>query len=191
MEKNEIFKVLLLAGMFCRLCRQHKKAAKRGVAKRPFIENGCELYRVDYLDKHRSTQHHQDSEKSHSALMQGNILHIWSVNRPKQVTSILAYKLYFYLFFLILCFVSIGSSSVLAALEPMVVMEHEAVIGGFKCLYHLTKREQAHHTNYPALLELAKLLGCDNFKKLKVNAILLVYIFSFHSTLTISVSFLS
>ncbi|KAK5878740.1 hypothetical protein CesoFtcFv8_024121 [Champsocephalus esox] len=41
---------------------------------------------------------------------------------------------------------------------------HEAVIGGFKCLYHLTKKEHAHHTNYADLLELAELLGCQYFE---------------------------
>lgn len=57
-----------------------------------------------------------------------------------------------------------------AAFDPVIVLEHEADIGGvYKCLYYLTKREQAHHTNYPALLELAELLGCDHFKKLKVK----------------------
>ena len=81
---------------------------------------------------------------------------------------------------------SIGSNSVLAAFEPVVVLEHEAVIGGFKCLYHITKREQAHHTNYPAILELAELLGCEYFKKLKVSCkgkcchyIILFYISNF------------
>ncbi|KAK5921451.1 hypothetical protein CgunFtcFv8_025156 [Champsocephalus gunnari] len=48
-------------------------------------------------------------------------------------------------------------------------MEHEAVIGGFKCLYWLVKNEVAHHTNYPQLLSLAQLLGCDYFEKLKVD----------------------
>lgn len=53
--------------------------------------------------------------------------------------------------------------------EPTVVVEHEAVIGGFKCLYWLTKNEIAHHTNYSKLLGLAELLGCDYFRKLKVK----------------------
>lgn len=53
--------------------------------------------------------------------------------------------------------------------EPIVVVEHEAVIGGFKCLYWLIKNELAHHTNYPKLLGLAELLGCDYFRKLKVK----------------------
>ncbi|KAF3855721.1 hypothetical protein F7725_016444 [Dissostichus mawsoni] len=59
--------------------------------------------------------------------------------------------------------------SVMQAFEPTVIMEHEAVIGGFKCLYWLVKNEIAHHTNYPKLLSLAQLLGCDYFEKLKVN----------------------
>lgn len=59
-------------------------------------------------------------------------------------------------------------ASVMTAFDPVINMEHDAILGGFKCLYFLTKREQAHHTNYPALLDLAKLLGCDYFKKLKV-----------------------
>ena len=57
----------------------------------------------------------------------------------------------------------------LVAFEPVIIFEHEAVIGGFKCLYHLTRKEQAHHTNYADLLELAELLGCHYFEKLKVN----------------------
>ncbi|KAI9546634.1 hypothetical protein NQZ68_024532 [Dissostichus eleginoides] len=57
--------------------------------------------------------------------------------------------------------------SVMQAFEPTVIMEHEAVIGGFKCLYWLVKNEIAHHTNYPKLLSLAQLLGCDYFEKLK------------------------
>lgn len=68
------------------------------------------------------------------------------------------------------------------AFEPVIVLEHEAMIGGFKCLY-LTKREVAHHTNDPALLELAELLGCDYFKKLRVNNYIIVYclsIFAYH-----------
>ena len=48
-------------------------------------------------------------------------------------------------------------------------MEHEAIIGGFKCLNWLLKHEIAYHTNYGALLDFAKLLGCDYFSKLKVN----------------------
>ncbi|KAI9536391.1 hypothetical protein NQZ68_033650 [Dissostichus eleginoides] len=54
-------------------------------------------------------------------------------------------------------------SSVLVAFDPVITLEHEAVIGGFKCLYHLTKKEHAHHTNYADLLELAALLGCQYF----------------------------
>ena len=50
------------------------------------------------------------------------------------------------------------------------------MIGGFKCLYWLVKHEIAHHTNYSALLDLAQLLGCQYFEKLKasiLNSILL------------------
>ncbi|KAK1901674.1 Zinc finger protein 862 [Dissostichus eleginoides] len=66
--------------------------------------------------------------------------------------------------------VSLASGySVMQAFEPTVIMEHEAVIGGFKCLYWLVKNEIAHHTNYPKLLSLAQLLGCDYFEKLKVD----------------------
>ncbi|KAK1877284.1 UDP-glucose 4-epimerase [Dissostichus eleginoides] len=50
-----------------------------------------------------------------------------------------------------------------------VVLEHEAVVGAFKCLYWLIKHEIAHHTNYPALLELANLLGCTYFDKLHIG----------------------
>lgn len=59
--------------------------------------------------------------------------------------------------------------SVMQAFEPTVIIEHEAIIGGLKCLYWLVKNEIAHHTNYPKLLSLAQLLGCDYFEKLKVN----------------------
>ncbi|KAI4822899.1 hypothetical protein KUCAC02_008420 [Chaenocephalus aceratus] len=118
-------------GMFCRLCRQHKQAPKRGVSTRPFIEVGCMLFRSDYLDKHAATKHHQESVKAHAALIQG--------------------------------------SSVLVAFDPVITLEHEAVIGGFKCLYLLTKKEHAHHTNYADLLELAELLGCQYFEKLKIG----------------------
>ena len=66
-----------------------------------------------------------------------------------------------------LCLLCIGSS-VMTAFDPIINMEHESILGGCKCLYYLTKREQAHHTNYPALLDLAELLGCNYFKKLRV-----------------------
>ncbi|CAL8275523.1 unnamed protein product [Arctogadus glacialis] len=61
----------------------------------------------------------------------------------------------------------IQGSPVLVAFDPVIILEHEAVIGGFKYLYHLTIKEQAHHTNYADLLELAELLGCQYFEKLK------------------------
>lgn len=80
----------------------------------------------------------------------------------------------------ILTVILCAGSSVLVAFEPNVILEHEAVIGGFKCLYHLVKKEQAHHTNYSDLLDLAELLGCDYFKKLKVT-----YFGLYQSTYTI------
>lgn len=54
-------------------------------------------------------------------------------------------------------------------------MKHEAIIGGFKCLYWLVKNEIAPHTNYPKLLSLAMFLGCDYFEKLKVTQRLDIY----------------
>lgn len=51
--------------------------------------------------------------------------------------------------------------SVMQAFEPTIVIEHEAIIGAFKCLYWLIKNEIAHHTSYAKLLSLAQLLGCD------------------------------
>ena len=59
----------------------------------------------------------------------------------------------------------------MASFDPIIVLEHEAIIGGFKCLYWLVKNEIAHQTNYPKLLSLAELLGCDYLKKLKVTSI--------------------
>ena len=58
----------------------------------------------------------------------------------------------------------------MSTFEPVIHLEHEAIIGGFKCLYWLIKNEMAHHTKYPKLLSLARLLGCDYFDKLKVDA---------------------
>lgn len=37
--------------------------------------------------------------------------------------------------------------------------------------YEIAYHEIAYHTNYPKLLSLAELLGCDYFTKLKVNLI--------------------
>ncbi|KAL0964157.1 hypothetical protein UPYG_G00319980 [Umbra pygmaea] len=54
------------------------------------------------------------------------------------------------------------------AFQPILNVEHEAIIGGFKCLYWLVKHDIATHTNYPALLDLADLLGCEYFAKLKM-----------------------
>lgn len=45
--------------------------------------------------------------------------------------------------------------------EPIVVLENEAIIGGFKCFYWLIKNELVHHTNYPKLLCMAELLGWE------------------------------
>lgn len=42
-------------------------------------------------------------------------------------------------------------------------------MGGFKRMHWLVKHEITHHTDYPALLDLAKLLGCENFGKLKIG----------------------
>ena len=53
----------------------------------------------------------------------------------------------------------ISGNTVLASFEPTVVLEHEAVVGAFKCLYWLIKHEIAHHTNHPALLQLANYLA--------------------------------
>ncbi|KAI4804553.1 hypothetical protein KUCAC02_026178 [Chaenocephalus aceratus] len=55
--------------------------------------------------------------------------------------------------------------SVVQAFEPNIAMEHEAIIGGFKCLYWLMKNEISHHNNYPKLLSLVQLLGCSYFCK--------------------------
>lgn len=72
-------------------------------------------------------------------------------------------------FTIVTCTVHVVGLSVAAAFEPVINMEHEVIIGGFKCLYWLLKHEIAHHTNYGALLDLAKLLGCDYFSKLQLN----------------------
>ncbi len=47
--------------------------------------------------------------------------------------------------------------------------EHKVIIGDFKCLYCLLKYKIAPHTNNGALLDLAKLLGCDYFSELQVH----------------------
>ncbi|KAK7141431.1 hypothetical protein R3I93_010952 [Phoxinus phoxinus] len=117
--------------MFCRLCRQHKPAPKTGRANRAFVEVGAIVYRKDYLERHITMEHHQDSIRCQASLASG--------------------------------------ISVINSFEPTIVLEHEAVIGGFKCLYWLVKNELAHHTNYPKLLSLAELLGCDYFRKLKID----------------------
>ncbi|XP_030293899.1 uncharacterized protein LOC115594174 isoform X2 [Sparus aurata] len=56
-----------------------------------------------------------------------------------------------------------------ASSTRLLTMEHAAIIGGFQCLYWLLKHEVAHHTKYPALLDLGKMLGCDYFSKLKID----------------------
>ncbi|KAL7390376.1 hypothetical protein ABVT39_020024 [Epinephelus coioides] len=116
-------------GMFCRLCRQHKPAARKGPGKRAFVEFGGGVYRKDYLERHITTEHHQESVRCKASLASG--------------------------------------ISVMNAFEPTV--EHEAVIGGFKCFYWLIKNKLARHTNCPKLLSLAELLGCDFFRKLKID----------------------
>ncbi|XP_026143519.1 uncharacterized protein LOC113118503 [Carassius auratus] len=120
-----------LNGMFCRLCRQHKPVPKIGRANRAFVEVGAVIYRKDYLERHITMEHHQDSIRCQASLASG--------------------------------------ISVINSFEPTIVLEHEAVIGGFKCLYWLVKNELAHHTNYPKLLSLGELLGCDYFRKLKID----------------------
>lgn len=55
------------------------------------------------------------------------------------------------------------------AFMPVIIVEHEAVIGGFKCLYRLVIGWITHYTNYGKLLSLAQLLGCDYFLNVKVN----------------------
>ncbi|XP_061750011.1 uncharacterized protein LOC133549001 isoform X8 [Nerophis ophidion] len=117
-------------GMFCRLCRQHKPAARKE-GKRAFVEFGGGVYRKDYIERHITTEHHQESVRCQASFASG--------------------------------------MSLVNAFEPPVVVEHEAVIGGFKCLYWLIKNGLAHHTNYPKLLSLAELLGCDYFRKLKLD----------------------
>ena len=47
----------------------------------------------------------------------------------------------------LLCFHVVGFS-ITAALEPVNNMEHEAIIGGFKCLYWLLKHEIAHRLTF-------------------------------------------
>ncbi|KAL3064913.1 hypothetical protein OYC64_001027 [Pagothenia borchgrevinki] len=60
-------------------------------------------------------------------------------------------------------------NTVLVSFEPTVVLEHEAVVGALNRLYWLIKHEITHHTNYPASLELANLLGCTYFDKLNIG----------------------
>lgn len=57
------------AGMFCLLYRQHNQTPKTGVAERPLIEAGCQIYRVDDLDRRMGTEHHKTSVKSQAQLL--------------------------------------------------------------------------------------------------------------------------
>ena len=47
------------------------------------------------------------------------------------------------------CFHVVGLS-IAAAFEPVINMEHEAIIGGFKCLYWLLKHVIAHQLTFNA-----------------------------------------
>ena len=58
--------------MFCRLCRQHKPAPKRGATIRAFVEVGAITYRKDYLERHITTEHHQESIRCQASLVSGN-----------------------------------------------------------------------------------------------------------------------
>lgn len=73
--------------------------------------------------------------------------------------------LFFYLHF--------TGHTVRTAIEPVWTVEHEAVVSGFKRIYWLVKHEIAHYTNYPALLELSELLGCNYFAKPKYYIMLI------------------
>ncbi|KAF3859021.1 hypothetical protein F7725_021420 [Dissostichus mawsoni] len=140
--------------MFCRICRQHKQGVVRGSQTRVFIESPCQSYRKDKLDVHMASEHHKIACQRQSGLTSDyNCLN----NRQTELCS------------LIMMIHFISGNTVLASFEPTVVLEHEAVVGAFKCLYWLIKHEIAHHTNYPALLELANLLGCTYFDKLHIG----------------------
>ncbi|KAF3856800.1 hypothetical protein F7725_017523 [Dissostichus mawsoni] len=124
--------------MFCRICRQHKRVV-RGSQTRVFIESPCQSYRKDKLDVHMASEHHKIACQRQSGLTSDyNCLN----NRQTELCS------------LIMMIHFISGNTVLASFEPTVVLEHEAVVGAFRCLYWLIKHEIAHHTNYPALLEL-------------------------------------
>ena len=45
------------------------------------------------------------------------------------------------------CFHVVGLS-IAAAFEPVINMEHETIIGGFKCLYWLLKHKIAHQLTF-------------------------------------------
>ncbi|KAI2661119.1 Rho guanine nucleotide exchange factor 5 [Labeo rohita] len=60
------------AGMFCRVCRQHRPPLKNGPKMRPFVEVGAVHYRKDYIERHINTEHHQHSIKCHKSFESGN-----------------------------------------------------------------------------------------------------------------------
>ncbi|KAK0145645.1 hypothetical protein N1851_015426 [Merluccius polli] len=60
-------------GMFCRICRTHKKSVKRGTQTRPFIEAPCVSYRKDKLDRHANSETHREALKRHVELMKGSL----------------------------------------------------------------------------------------------------------------------
>ncbi|KAK0137344.1 Zinc finger protein 862 [Merluccius polli] len=57
--------------MFCRLCRQHKPAPKKGANKRAFVEVAAVTYRKDYIERHLKTEHHQESIRCQASLSSG------------------------------------------------------------------------------------------------------------------------
>ena len=59
--------------------------------------------------------------------------------------------------------------SITDAFEPVRTIEHETIVVSFKCHYWLLKHEFTYHTNYGAIMDLDKLLGCDYFSKLQVH----------------------
>lgn len=63
----------------------------------------------------------------------------------------------------------ISDNAVLTSFDPTVVLEHQAVVGGFKCLYWAIKHEIAHHTNCAALQEPSNILGSTCFDNFSVS----------------------
>ena len=57
--------------MFCRLCRQHKPAPKKGANKRAFVEVAAVTYRKDYIERHLKTEHHRESIRCQASLSSG------------------------------------------------------------------------------------------------------------------------